>query len=108
MTSFSILVNAVESKPKVRYLVAVDDSHSTLEDIVRVCHIKYLMWTKPPCIVQAVSTNLGTEKVTMIPAKDGLLIKDITVSVNQPYTLNYCNLFLIAIRLRSLNCQPQD
>ncbi|XP_065882861.1 adenylate kinase 7-like [Dysidea avara] len=57
----SILVNAAESKPKVRYLVAVDDSHSTLEEVVR-----------------AVSTNLGTEKVTMIPAKDGLLIKDIS------------------------------
>ena len=29
---------------------------------------------------QAISVNLGTEKVTMIPAKDGLLIKDITVT----------------------------
>lgn len=30
-------------------------------------------------IKQAISMNLGTEKVTMIPAKDGLLIKDISV-----------------------------
>ena len=36
MELFSILVNAAESKPKVRYLVAVDDSHSTLEEVVRV------------------------------------------------------------------------
>ena len=75
----SILINAVESKPKVRYLVAVDESHSPLEDIVRVCttitKLSYLC-----AIKQAISMNLGTEKITMIPAKDGLLIKDISVS----------------------------
>ena len=31
-------------------------------------------------VKQAISQNLGTEKVNMIPAKDGLLIKDISVS----------------------------
>lgn len=67
----SILINVVESKPKVRYLVAVDESHSTLEEIVR-----------------AISQNLGTEKVNMIPAKDGLLIKDISQSDFDHLTVN--------------------
>lgn len=32
----SIIVNLCDSKPKVRYILAVDDANSTLEDIVRV------------------------------------------------------------------------
>lgn len=31
-------------------------------------------------VKQTISINLGNEKVNMIPAKDGLLIKDISVS----------------------------
>lgn len=33
----SIVVNVCDQKPKVRYIVAVDDAKSTLNDIVRVC-----------------------------------------------------------------------
>ena len=38
MTSsfFSALQNVFDSRPKTRYLVAVDDSQNTLEEIVRV------------------------------------------------------------------------
>ena len=32
----NIIVNVCDQKPKVRYILAVDDANSTLEDIVRV------------------------------------------------------------------------
>jgi hypothetical protein len=33
---YSVVQNIADSKPKVRYLVAVDDSKNTLEEIVKV------------------------------------------------------------------------
>ena len=33
---FSVLQNVFDQKPKTRYIVAVDDSQVTLEEIVRV------------------------------------------------------------------------
>lgn len=33
----NVILNICDLKPKVRYILAVDDANSTLEDIVRVC-----------------------------------------------------------------------
>lgn len=33
---FSIVVNVADIRPKVKYIVAVDDSRNTLEEIVKV------------------------------------------------------------------------
>ena len=33
----AVIVNICDQNPKVRYLVAVDDSKNTLEEIVKVC-----------------------------------------------------------------------
>ena len=46
---FSVLQNIADSRPKVRYLVAVDDSKSSLEEVVK-----------------AVSGALTTGKVSII------------------------------------------
>jgi len=43
--------------------------------------------------------NLGTEKVTMIPAKDGLLIKDISVCQFCVYMDMQLSHLFIAIQL---------
>jgi len=56
----SIVQNVMDSKPKSRYIVAVDDSMNTLQEIVK-------------CI----SKHLGTGKVQNIPAEDALLIKEL-------------------------------
>ena len=47
----------------MRYLLAVDDSHNTLKEIVK-----------------AISTHLGTGKIQYISKEDALLNKDISVS----------------------------
>ncbi len=36
---FRVIQNIADARPKVRYLVAVDDSQNTLEEIVKVCKI---------------------------------------------------------------------
>ncbi|XP_065055319.1 adenylate kinase 7-like [Rhopilema esculentum] len=56
----SVLVNIADQKPRVRYLLAVDDANSTLEEIV-----------------QTVSKCLGNGKVKHIHAEDALLEKSI-------------------------------
>lgn len=56
----SIIVNVCDQKPKVRYIMAVDDANSTLEDIVR-----------------SISKNLGTGKLKFVNKEDALLEKDI-------------------------------
>ncbi|XP_013392761.1 adenylate kinase 7 [Lingula anatina] len=55
-----VIQNVVDSRPKVRYIVAVDDSQTTLEEIVK-----------------AVSINLGTGKIKHISKEEALLSKDI-------------------------------
>jgi hypothetical protein len=57
------LQNIADLKPKVRYLVAVDDSKLTLKQIVK-----------------AISKQLSTGKVKAIPKEDAFLIKEISVS----------------------------
>lgn len=56
----NIVVNICDQKPKVRYILAVDDGNSTLEDIVR-----------------SISNNLGTGKIKFVNKEDALLEKDI-------------------------------
>ncbi|XP_002738748.1 adenylate kinase 7-like [Saccoglossus kowalevskii] len=56
----AVLQNTIDSRPKTRYLVAVDDSQNTLEEIVRT-----------------VSTSLGTGKVKNITKEEALLSKDL-------------------------------
>ena len=59
----SIILCLADGRPKVRYVLAVDDSHNSLKDIVR-----------------AISTHLGTGKIQYISKEDALLNKDISVS----------------------------
>ncbi|XP_015758848.1 PREDICTED: adenylate kinase 7-like [Acropora digitifera] len=56
----AVIVNICDQNPKVRYLVAVDDSKNTLEEIVK-----------------AVSSNLGNGKVKNISKEEALLIKEL-------------------------------
>ena len=60
---FSIVVNIADSRPKTRYLLAVDDSKNTLEEIVRV-----------------ISEGLGTGKIQLVSKENALLNKDLSVS----------------------------
>ena len=62
-SSCSVLVSVADSRPKVRYLVAVDDSQTTLEDLVR-----------------AISKNLGSGRVKHVPKEEALSNKNISVS----------------------------
>ncbi|XP_071962489.1 adenylate kinase 7-like [Antedon mediterranea] len=58
-----VLQNIADSRPKTRYLVAVDDSQNTLEDVVKI-----------------ISTDLGTGKVKHITKEETLLKKDVKQS----------------------------
>lgn len=62
--TLSIVVNIVDGKPKTRYILAVDDSKSTLNEIVG-----------------EVSTNLSTGKVKRVPKEEALLDKELSVRV---------------------------
>lgn len=59
----SIVLCLADGRPKVRYVLAVDDSHNTLKEIIK-----------------AISTHLGTGKIQYISKEDALLNKDISVS----------------------------
>jgi len=56
-----IIVNICDMKPKVRYIMAVDDSKSTMEEIIR-----------------SISKNLGTGKVKYISKEDPLREKELS------------------------------
>ncbi|XP_068730218.1 adenylate kinase 7-like isoform X1 [Montipora capricornis] len=56
----AVIVNICDQNPKVRYLVAVDDSKNTLEEIVKI-----------------VSSHLGNGKVKNISKEEALLIKEL-------------------------------
>ncbi|CAD5122064.1 DgyrCDS10516 [Dimorphilus gyrociliatus] len=56
----AVIQNILDSRPKIRYLIAADDSKHTLEEIVK-----------------AVSKALGTGKIKHIAKEDALLSKDI-------------------------------
>jgi adenylate kinase len=55
-----ILHNVIDQKPKTRYIVAVDESQSNLEDIVK-----------------AISDSLATGKVAKMPKEEAALIKGV-------------------------------
>lgn len=59
----SVVLNVMDSKPATRYLIAVDDSKPTLQEIIKT-----------------ISKRLGTGKIEKISAEDGLLIKDLKQS----------------------------
>ena len=59
----AIVLNLADSRPKVRYILAVDESHSTLTELVK-----------------AISTNLGTGRTKHVSKEDALLNREITVS----------------------------
>ncbi len=58
----SVMQNICDQKPKVRYLVALDDSKVKLKQITK-----------------AVSKHLGTGKIKQVLKEDALLNKEITV-----------------------------
>ncbi|XP_076801317.1 adenylate kinase 7-like isoform X1 [Clavelina lepadiformis] len=80
----SVIQNICDGKPRTRYIVAVDDSQNSLEEIVR-CISYYLGSGKIRKIAkedydymrQVVGTKLGTNKVERIAKEDALLIKDL-------------------------------
>ncbi len=57
-----VIQNIADQKPKVKYIIAVDDSKSSLKQITK-----------------AVSKNLGTGKVKVVQKEDALLDREITV-----------------------------
>ncbi len=60
---YRVIQNISDQKPKVRYLVAVDDSKVTLKQITK-----------------AVSKKLGTGKFKQVTKEDALLNKEISVT----------------------------
>lgn len=82
-----VLQNICDGRPKTRYLVAVDDSQNSLEEIVR-CISYYLGTGKIRKIAkedydymrQVVSSKVGPGKVDHISKEDALLIKDLKQS----------------------------
>ncbi|KAL6095707.1 ak7 [Pungitius sinensis] len=67
-----VIRNIVELKPKSRYILAVDDSKNTLEDIVKV-----------------ISDTLGSGKINKLPQQDAIAMKAF-----QPGELEYLSINL--------------
>ncbi len=65
-----MLLNIADNRPKTKYIIAVDDSQSTLHEIIR-----------------AISMGLGPKKIKHVPKDDAMLIRDISVS--NPANFNY-------------------
>lgn len=59
----SVVLNVADNRPKTRYILAVDDSHNTFQEIVK-----------------AISSNLGPGKIENVPKEDALLNREISVS----------------------------
>ncbi len=59
----AIILNLADSRPKGRYILALDDSHSTLTELV-----------------EAISRHLGTGRTKRVPREEALLYRDISVS----------------------------
>lgn len=57
-----MVLNVADNRPKTRYIVAVDDSHNTFQEIV-----------------SAISSGLSHGKVKHVFKEDALLNKDISV-----------------------------
>ncbi|XP_060581787.1 adenylate kinase 7-like [Ruditapes philippinarum] len=74
----AVIQNIADSRPKVRYLIAKDDSNSTLEEIVK-----------------SVSGSLGTDKVKNITKEEALLNKEIEQ--------NDFDMLLVNLRMDAVN-----
>lgn len=74
----AVIQNIADSRPKVRYLIAKDDSSNTLEEIVK-----------------CVSENLGTGKVKTITKEEALLNKEIEQ--------NDFDMLLVNLRMDAVN-----
>ncbi len=59
-------MNIADGRPKTRYILAVDDSKPTQEEVVR-----------------AISEQLGTGKVQLVSKEDGLLSQDLSVGIER-------------------------
>jgi adenylate kinase len=60
---YSVVLSIADNRPKTRYILALDESHNTLHEIVR-----------------AISAGLGPNRVKEVPKEDALLDKEVTVS----------------------------
>uniref|UniRef100_A0A3Q2CCQ9 Adenylate kinase 7a n=1 Tax=Cyprinodon variegatus TaxID=28743 RepID=A0A3Q2CCQ9_CYPVA len=61
-----VIQNVIKLKPKSKYILAVDESHNTLEDVVK-----------------AISNVLGPEKVCKVPLEDAITMKELDcLSIN--------------------------
>lgn len=96
---FSILQNIIDHKPKMHYLIAVDDAHNSLEEIVEVkalnklCLLKWAsylfiflndLWLNQfplPSIHQAIAYVLGPGEVQKVHYDSVHLTKELTVYV---------------------------
>ncbi len=59
----AIILNLADNRPKGRYILALDESHSTLAELV-----------------SAISSNLGTGRTKRVPKEEALLYRDVSVS----------------------------
>jgi len=83
----SVIQNIMDARPKTRYLVAVDDSQNSLEEIVKCISfflgsgkIRKIAREDYDYMKQIVSTKGGTGKIEHISREDALLIKDLKQS----------------------------
>lgn len=58
-----MILNITDNQPKTRYILALDDSHNTLQEIIK-----------------AISSALGPGKIKNVLKEDALLNRDVTVS----------------------------
>ena len=97
---YSVIQNVIDHKPKLNYLVAVDDSKNTIEDIVKVCESLTFKGTGimyySSCVAysktineervnffgQAIAVVLGPGKIHQLPKEDAFLICDLQVRGN--------------------------
>lgn len=99
---FSVIQNVIEHQPKPYYLLAVDSSNNTMEDIVKVCvatdpeifchrietypydwdvnvikPVKIMQWHL--FLLQTVASVLGPGKIRKKPFEDAFLTQDLSV-----------------------------
>lgn len=75
---YSVVQNICDSKPDNKYILAVDDSKNTLEEIVRVfsCIVSMCVSLLSVSLLQAISSTLANGKVRKV-AKDQLVMENL-------------------------------
>ncbi len=76
--SSSVILNVTDNRPKTRYILALDDSHNTLQEIVK-----------------AISVGLGPGRIENVPKEDALLNREVTVSCRVYYIM--CALYRVLL-----------